>query len=127
MKGVYTVVLIPAKEGGYTVFIPAFQSITEGDDLYEAIYMAKDAIGLLGITMEDDGLTLPEDKEPDEEYQGYKSALVDVDFDAYRRKMDHRSVRKNVTIPSWLDVEAKKKKVNFSQVMQDALMDIIRA
>lgn len=113
MKGVYTVVLMPAEEGGYTVFIPAFQSATEGDDLYDAIYMAKDAIGLLGIAMEDDGVMLPEDQEPDAEYSGYKTALVDVDFDVYRRKMNHRSIRKNITIPAWLDVEAKKRKLIF--------------
>lgn len=125
MKGAYTIVLIPNHSGGYTVNIPAFKNWTEGDDLYDAIYMAKDAIGLLGVTYEDDGKVLPEDCEPEEEYRGYKTALVDVDFDAYRRKLEHRAVHKNVTIPAWLEVEARKKKVNFSQVMQEALMQIV--
>lgn len=29
--------------------------------------------------------------------------LVDVDFDEYRRKHEMRTVRKNVSIPSWLN------------------------
>lgn len=127
MKRVYTIVLIPNKSGGITVNIPAFHNWTEGEDLYDAIYMAKDAIGLLGVTMQNCGERLPEDVLPDEEYKGYQTTLVDVDFDLYRKKMSHKSVRKNITIPAWMDEEAKKKKINFSQVMQDALREILNA
>ncbi|MBY0584427.1 type II toxin-antitoxin system HicB family antitoxin [Murdochiella sp. Marseille-P8839] len=127
MTHFYTIVLIPAKEGGYSVYIPAFKNATEGEDLYDAIFMAKDAIGLLGVTMQNCGERLPEDVLPDEEYKGYQTTLVDVDFDLYRKKMSHKSVRKNITIPAWMDEEAKKKKINFSQVMQDALREILSA
>ena len=44
-----------------------------------------------------------------------------VDFDAYRRANDMRTVRKNVTLQSWLNDLAEKAGVNFSQVLQDAL------
>ena len=47
--------------------------------------------------------------------------LVDVDFDEYRRRNENRAVRKNVTIPSWLNERAEEAGVNFSAVMQDAL------
>lgn len=127
MKRVYTVVLIPNSSTGFTVGIPAFHNWTEGNDLYDAIRMARDAIGILGVTMEDHGETIPEDQEPDDEYKKYKTALVDIDFDVYRRSLEQKSVRKNITIPAWLDAEAKKKSVNFSKVMQDALMEIVDA
>ncbi len=71
MKRVYTVVLIPNSSTGFTVGIPAFHNWTEGSDLYDAIRMARDVIGILGVTMEDHGETIPEDQEPDDEYAKY--------------------------------------------------------
>ena len=47
--------------------------------------------------------------------------LVDVDFDEYRRKTDMKSVRRNVTLPSWLNFEAEKSGINVSAVLQKAL------
>ena len=54
MKNSYPIILTP-EEKGFTVFIPDFNINTQGDDLTEAIEMARDAIGLMGIDMEDDG------------------------------------------------------------------------
>ena len=48
-------------------------------------------------------------------------SLVDVDFAEYRRKNDLRAVKKNCTIPSWLNFEAERAGVNFSAVLQAAL------
>ena len=47
--------------------------------------------------------------------------LVDVDFGEYRRKNDMRAVKKNCTIPSWLNFEAEKAGVNFSAILTAAL------
>jgi hypothetical protein len=47
--------------------------------------------------------------------------LVDVDFAEYRRRNDLRTVKKNCTIPSWLNYEAEKAGVNFSTILQAAL------
>ena len=58
MKNSYPIVLTPDKVG-YVVFIPDFNINTEGDTLTEAIEMARDAIGLMGIDMEDDKKELP--------------------------------------------------------------------
>jgi post-segregation antitoxin (ccd killing protein) len=44
-----------------------------------------------------------------------------VDFAEYRRKNDMRAVKKNCTIPSWLNYEAERAGVNFSAVLQTAL------
>ena len=48
-------------------------------------------------------------------------SLVDIDFDEYRRKNEQRAVKKNCTIPSWLNEKAEAAGVNFSAVLQDAL------
>ena len=47
---------------------------------------------------------------------------MDTDLDSYRRKMEKRAVRRNVSIPRWLDKEAEKAQLNFSRVLQEALM-----
>ena len=71
-------------------------------------------IGILGPIPEPTGLT------PAHE-DGELVTLVDIDFDAYRRAHDMRTIRKNVTIPSYLNDLAERAGVNFSQVLQDAL------
>ena len=57
---VYPVVLTPNEDGGYCVFIPDFDCATQGSDLFESILMARNAIGLMGITLEDENEKIPE-------------------------------------------------------------------
>ena len=122
MKNTYPIVLTPETQG-FTVYIPDFDINTEGDDLTEAIEMARDAIGLMGIDMEDDGKALPAPSSLQSiQVQGGETvSLVDVDFTEYRRKNELRTVKKNCTIPSWLCYEAEKAGLNFSGVLQSAL------
>ncbi|MCM1086968.1 MAG: type II toxin-antitoxin system HicB family antitoxin [Muribaculaceae bacterium] len=123
MKNSYPIILMPDKTG-YVVYIPDFDINTEGDTLTEAIEMARDAIGVVGIDMEDDGENLPEPTAVSEvkaESAEDIITLVDVDFGEYRRKNDMRAVKKNCTIPSWLNFEAEKAGVNFSAILTAAL------
>jgi len=62
---------------------------------------------------------------PDCEIDTQGETLVDVDIEAYRRKYEMRTVRKNLTIPFWLNEEAEKRQVNFSKVLQDALAQLL--
>lgn len=122
MKNTYPIVLTPEVKG-FTVYIPDFDINTEGDDLTEAIEMARDAIGLMGIDMEDDGkaLPVPSPLQSIQAQDGDTVSLVDVDFTEYRRKNELRTVKKNCTLPSWLCYEAEKANINFSQALQSAL------
>jgi predicted RNase H-like HicB family nuclease len=128
MRKVYPIVLTPG-ENGFMVYVPDLKINTQGDDIAEAIEMARDAIGLWGITEEDFGRKIPDpatlscEEVPHEE--GEVVTLVDVDFKAYRRANDIRAVRKNVTIPSWLNEAAEKEGVNFSQILQEALKEYL--
>ncbi|SNT23138.1 Predicted nuclease of the RNAse H fold, HicB family [Anaerovirgula multivorans] len=126
MKKVYPIVLTPAKNG-YVVYVPDMKINTEGTDIADAIEMARDAIGLWGITEEDCGRKIPEPETIEIENIKHESneivTLVDVDFLAYRKANDMRTIRKNVTIPSWLNEAAEKEGVNFSQVLQEALKE----
>lgn len=124
MKNSYPVILTPDNDG-YIVYIPDFSINTEGDSVTDAIEMARDAIGIMGIDMEDNGETLPQpsplaDVQTEAPSDSIVS-LVDVNFGEYRRKNDMRTVKKNCTIPSWLNFEAERAGVNFSAILQAAL------
>ena len=118
-------IIITKTEGTYPyiVYIPAFDTMTQGDSLSNAIYMARDAIVLLGINYQDDGLPIPK---PDTLTPPYKEGdivtLVDVNFTEYRRKNDMHTVRRNVTLPAWLDTAANNSRINVSSVLKSALI-----
>lgn len=124
MKNAYPVIMAQGKEF-IVVFVPDFNINTQGKDVPDAIEMARDAIGLMGIDIEDDGEALPQAsniadiqaKAP----SGSIVSLVDVDFTEYRRKNDMRAVKKNCTIPSWLNFAAERAGINFSATLQAAL------
>jgi predicted RNase H-like HicB family nuclease len=122
MKNSYPIVLTPDNDG-YTVYIPDFDINTQGFNLTEAIEMARDAIGLMGIDYEDDNKVLPTPSKINEVKHNKNDivSLVDVDFVDYRKKYENRTVKKNCTIPSWLCYEAEKANINFSQVLQKAI------
>lgn len=126
MKKVYPIIL--TKDSfGYLVTIPDFNINTQGRDLAEAIFMARDAIGLIGIDMEEEGKELPEATEAKKINENDIVTLVDIDFTEYRKKADNRGVKKNCTIPHWLSVEAEKAGINFSRVLQEALIEKLNA
>ena len=125
MKNTYPVILTP-DEPGYVVFIPDFNINTEGYTLTEAIEMARDAISLMGVEYEDKHKELPTPSKVNDikkETENDILTLVDVDFDAYRRMLDNRTVKKNCTIPSWLNEKAEQAHINFSAVLQSALKE----
>lgn len=102
--------------------------------MVNAIEMARDAIGLSGITMEDVGKEIPEPTnvhDIDIEKAEFKNAgqsmvsMVDIDFIVYRRRLDTRSVRRNVTLPKWLNQEAERAGINVSKVLQEALISVL--
>ena len=130
MKSVYPV-FFTITDTIILVEVPDLEILTEGKDMSDAIEMARDAIELKCVSLEDDGIEIPIPS-------GISSmdvntgtfadegttvvSLVDVDSGEYRRKIDTKTVRKNVTIPSWLNYEAEHAGINVSRVLQEALM-----
>lgn len=136
MKGVYPTFI--AKEGqDYLVFVPDMEIYTEGKSFADAIEMARDAIGLKGIAYEDDCRELPLASDAEQamikakanvdvyDYSQGTLTYVDVDFEEYRRKVDTKTIRRNVTLPNWLNYEAEKAGVNVSGILQEALMKVL--
>lgn len=124
MKVCYPVILTKCEDGsGYLVTIPDFDNNTFGETIPEAIDMARDAISVLGVSYEDRKQELPKPSELAElncKANEIKT-LVDADLGAYRRMLDNRAVKKNCTIPSWLNEKAEQANINFSAVLQEAL------
>ena len=123
MKVAYPIIMSKGKQY-IVVYVPDFNINTQGIDEANAMEMARDAIGLMGIDMEDENESLPKPTQLSDikaEANNDIVTLVDVDFSEYRLKNDMRAVRKNCTIPSWLNFEAIKAGINFSAVLQTAL------
>ena len=123
MKETYPIIMSKGAEH-IIVFVPDFNINTQGKDYAEAMEMARDAIGLLGIDMEDDGEEIPKPSDLSTIKRESKEdviTLVDVDFYEYRRKNDMRTVRRNVSLPSWLNVRAEEAGLNVSAILQTAL------
>lgn len=127
MKDCYPILITPS-DNMYVVYIPDFTINTEGYTLTDAIEMARDAIGLMGIEYEDSGKPIPAGSSlaSVEGEEGDIKTLVDVDFTEYRRQNDQRVVKKNCTIPSWLCYKAEQAGINFSQVLQKALKEELK-
>ena len=120
----YPAVFHEAEEGGFWVSFPDIpECLTQGDDMQQAYEMAAEALGLSITTMEEAGERIPEPSTP-EKVSAEDGFLVVVEFDIaeYRRKHCSRAVKKTLSIPEWLNEAAMRKNINFSQVLQEALM-----
>ncbi|MEA5004712.1 MAG: type II toxin-antitoxin system HicB family antitoxin [Christensenella sp.] len=129
-KSVYPAVFYPWEGGnGFTVEIPDLPGcVSEGESLPEAIEMAQDAASGWILGELEDGNDVPEasnlkDITVDED-GGFKQYLV-LDIADYARKHGKKTVKKNLTIPAWLATRAQERNINFSQVLQDALIDYL--
>lgn len=126
MKLTYPACFYPDEEqqGAYAVVVPDLPGcVSGGNTLAEAILMGIDAASGWVLDELEDGKPAPkaspmESITPDP--GGFVSMLV-LDMDAYAEKYGEKAVRKNLTIPAWLNTFAENNHINFSQVLQDSL------
>lgn len=110
MKQVYPTFIVNTDDGSkrsFLVCVPDMEIFTEGDTFADAIEMARDAIGMTGISMEDnkEELPVPSDqktaiekvKQDTEDIDFSKGILtfVDIDFSEYRKKVDTKTIYQN--------------------------------
>lgn len=124
---IYPAVFEPAEEGGYLVDFPDFDGncYTEGDTLEEAFEMAQDVLAGTIINMSIDGDILPEASDIKSMNPSGDAFInyVEVDIIKYKNSELSKSVRKNVTIPAWLNMIVEARHVNVSGILQDALLE----
>jgi predicted RNase H-like HicB family nuclease len=127
------------EDNGYSVIFPDLKHLsTCGQTLDEAMFMAVDCLAgyLFFCKMDGDIIPAPsslKDVSPDLisedlEISPFESFvnMVSVDVEAYSKQHFEKSVNKNLTIPTWLNKAALEKNINFSQVLQEALIAKVR-
>ena len=120
----YPAVFHKAEEGGYWVTFPDIpECITEGDNMAEAYDMAVEALGLALEEKIENKEKLPAASDVDNIKEDGTVVVVQFDLEDYNKKHNNRAVKKTLTIPAWLNERALAMNVNFSQVLQDALME----
>lgn len=124
----YPAVFTPEEDGGYSVIFPDLEGCyTEGEDLTDAIYMAEDALALILYGYEKDNRTIPNSSQSIGLEEGQFINYIACDTMEYRKMYSNKAVKKTLTIPEWLNEEATAIGINFSQVLQEALMSKIQA
>ncbi|WP_317347536.1 type II toxin-antitoxin system HicB family antitoxin [Blautia argi] len=121
----YPAIFHKAEEGGFWISFPDIpECLTEGDDMQQAYEMAVEALGLALVNRKEEKEEIPVPSEIDR-IQEEDGTLVIVEFDMqeYLRKHNSKAVKKTLSIPEWLNEEATAMGVNFSQVLQEALMN----
>lgn len=124
MKTAYPAI-VHAEEGGYWVEFPDLEGcFSEGETLADAIQNASDALGGYLCSMMDRSIEAPEASDVKGIDAGDDFVTIVV-TDPLSYKKSTKSIKKTLTIPEWLNEEAEKRNVNFSSVLQKALIAMI--
>ncbi|MDE7403513.1 MAG: type II toxin-antitoxin system HicB family antitoxin [Lachnospiraceae bacterium] len=124
----YPAIFHTAEEGGFWITFPDFpECMTQGDDMQQAYEMAVDALGLALSSRKDEKLEIPVPSNPHQITISTNECCVVIEFDmlAYQKRTNSKAIKKTLTIPEWLNEEATALGINFSQVLQEALMQKI--
>ncbi|MCL1808675.1 MAG: type II toxin-antitoxin system HicB family antitoxin [Clostridiales bacterium] len=129
MKYAYTAIISPEENGSFSVRFPDLPGCyTSGDDMPDAVHMAQDALCLWLYDMEQDKKSIPcAAKQHDIHTESNEfTSVVAVDTETYRRYYENKSVKKTLTIPMWLNEQAERANINFSQTLQRAIKTELR-
>lgn len=127
-KYVYPAIFTSEPDGGYSVYFPDLEGCyTCGDTLADALFMAEDALALILYGYEKDQRPIPQPSKMSDIKVTADSFLSMVACDTleYRKRFNNKAVKKTLTIPKWLNEAAVAMNINFSQVLQDALLQRI--
>lgn len=127
-KYIYPAIFHTAEEGEYWIEFPDLpMANTQGEDLEDALYMAKDCLGVYLSCLEEENEKIPNPTIPftdiSELNKGDFIQLIEVYMVPYRDEYKNEMERKNVTIPRWLNDIVKEKKINCSAVLVTALKE----
>lgn len=124
-KYVYPAIFTPEEDGGYSIIFPDLEGcFTCGDDLIDGMQMAEDVLALVLYGYEKDERKIPlPTKRENIKLQGKEFVnYVACDTMEYRKRYNNKAVKKTLSIPAWLNEKACSMNINFSQVLQEALM-----
>ena len=125
----YPAIFHVAEEGGFWITFPDLpECMTQGDNMQEAYEMAVDALGLALTSREQEKQEIPVPSELSQITLNENEYCVVIEFDmlSYKKRTSFKSVKKTLTIPEWLNEAAISLNLNFSQVLQDALTELVQ-
>ena len=110
-----------------SVFFPDLDVATSGVNDDDALLSARELLGcvMYGLEEDEEEIPLPTSLAEIEVADNERSVLIDIYMPSIRMAHVNRSVNRTVTLPAWLNAIALEKNVNFSQVLQDALKDML--
>lgn len=126
----YPAVFQSEDEGGYSIFFPDLPGCnTDCDTMEEGYEMAFDALGLMLSYMVDQKEPIPNASNPQNIALENGQFVVVIEFDmaSYQKKHNSKAVKKTLSIPEWLNEEAVAMGINFSQTLQEALLEKIQS
>lgn len=127
-KYAYPAIFTPESDGGYSVNFPDLEGCyTCGDTLADALFMAEDVLALVlyGYEHDEKEIPLPSKSSAISLKENSFVNIVACDTLEYRKRFNNKAVKKTLTIPEWLNEAAIAMNINFSQVLQDALLQRI--
>lgn len=124
MKVFYPAVFLEEQDG-FSVRFPDLEGcFTEGDTLEQAYSNAFEAMGLF---FDDEGekFSFPKASRPGDVIlgKGETVVLVEFDIDEYRKRFDSRKIKKTLSLSAWVNAAAEEKKINFSETLEEALIE----
>lgn len=125
MKTAYPAI-VHTEEGGLWVEFPDIEGcFTDGKTVAEAIENASEALGGCLCSMMDNGIAIPtpSDIQSIQVEDGFTTMVI---TDPLLYKKNTKAIKKTLTIPEWLNEEAEKRHVNFSSVLQKALLAMLQ-
>ena len=126
----YPAVFYPENDGRYSVIFPDLNDLaTYGDNISDALKMAEEACAQYIFTSVKDGEKLPLPTPTGSVVLDEDNAFVNlilVDFDNFVKQHSNKAVRKTLSIPSWLNTACEAKNINYSKVLQEALINKIQ-
>lgn len=110
-----------------SVFFPDLDVATSGVNDDDALLSARELLGcvLYGLEEDEEEIPVPTPLADVRVEDNERSVLIDVYMPSIRMAHVNRSVNRTVTLPAWLNAAALERNVNFSQVLQDALKDLL--
>ena len=125
----YPALFHKAEEGGFWISFPDIpECLTQGDDMAHSYEMAVEALGLAITCREKEKQPIPISSDPTAITPDPDSFLVVIEFDmlAYKKRTNSHAVKKTLSIPAWMNEAAMAMDLNFSQVLQEALLSKIQ-
>ena len=128
-KYAYPAIFTPEDDGGFSIKFPDLEGCyTCGDDMIDGLNMAEDVLALVLYGYEKDGREIPS---PSKESniplsEGEFINYIACDTLEYRKMYNSKSVKKTLTIPVWLNDAAMAMDLNFSHILQEALLSKIQ-